>query len=91
MRPGGAGEPRQGYKGLVAVGRTHGQWAEPITLGFKFANYYYELHLACRHLALAEDMVRAKIGGAVGTMAAGASWGPRSGDESPRSSACPSM
>jgi adenylosuccinate lyase len=64
------------YKGLVAVGRTHGQWAEPITLGFKFANYYYELHLACRHLALAEDMIRAKIGGAVGTMAAWGELGP---------------
>lgn len=60
------------YRGLEMVGRTHGQWAEPITLGFKFANYYYELHLACRFLKLAEEHIRAKIGGAVGTMAA---WG----------------
>lgn len=60
------------YKGLEMVGRTHGQWAEPITLGFKFANYYYELYIACRQLALAEELARAKIGGAVGTMA---SWG----------------
>ncbi|MEZ0248368.1 MAG: adenylosuccinate lyase [Thermoproteus sp.] len=60
------------YRGLEMVGRTHGQWAEPITLGFKFANYYYELHIACRQLSLAEDLMRAKIGGAVGTMA---SWG----------------
>ncbi|MEM3835452.1 adenylosuccinate lyase [Pyrobaculum sp.] len=60
------------YKELEMVGRTHGQWAEPITLGFKFANYYYELYIACRQLALAEEFARAKIGGAVGTMA---SWG----------------
>ena len=60
------------YKKLEMVGRTHGQWAEPITLGFKFANYYYELYIACRQLALAEEFIRAKIGGAVGTMA---SWG----------------
>ncbi len=25
------------YKGLPAIGRTHGQWAEPITFGFKYA------------------------------------------------------
>lgn len=60
------------YQRLEMVGRTHGQWAEPVTLGFKFANYYYELYMACRLLALAEDFVRAKLGGAVGTMAA---WG----------------
>lgn len=60
------------YKALEMVGRTHGQWAEPITLGFKFANYYYELYIACRQLSLAEDLIKAKIGGAVGTMA---SWG----------------
>jgi Adenylosuccinate lyase (EC 4.3.2.2) len=64
------------YKTLTMVGRTHGQWAEPITLGFKFANYYYELHLACRHLALAEELIKAKIGGAVGTMAAWGELGP---------------
>ncbi|MFB6491418.1 MAG: adenylosuccinate lyase [Thermoproteus sp. AZ2] len=61
------------YAGLAAVGRTHGQWAEPITLGFKFANYYYELSIACGALRAAEEHIRAKIGGAVGTMA---SWGP---------------
>ncbi len=60
------------YKGLEMVGRTHGQWAEPITLGFKFANYYYEFYIACRQLSLAEELTRAKIGGAVGTLA---SWG----------------
>ncbi|MEM1598135.1 MAG: adenylosuccinate lyase [Pyrobaculum sp.] len=65
------------YRGLEMVGRTHGQWAEPITLGFKFANYYYELYVACRQLALAEELVKAKIGGAVGTMAAWGQLGPR--------------
>jgi adenylosuccinate lyase len=64
------------YEDLEMIGRTHGQWAEPITLGFKFANYYYELYIACKQLALAEDMVRAKIGGAVGTMAAWGELGP---------------
>ncbi|MGB9706161.1 MAG: adenylosuccinate lyase, partial [Pyrobaculum sp.] len=64
------------HKTLEMVGRTHGQWAEPITLGFKFANYYYELHIACRQLALAEEFIRAKIGGAVGTMAAWGELGP---------------
>ena len=60
------------YRGLEMVGRTHGQWAEPITLGFKFANYYYELYLACRYLSTAEELIKIKLGGAVGTMAA---WG----------------
>jgi len=60
------------YATLEMVGRTHGQWAEPITLGFKFANYYYELHVACKSLKTAEENIKAKIGGAVGTMA---SWG----------------
>jgi adenylosuccinate lyase len=64
------------YEDLEMIGRTHGQWAEPITLGFKFANYYYELYIACKQLTLAEDMVRAKIGGAVGTMAAWGELGP---------------
>lgn len=64
------------YAQVEAVGRTHGQWAEPITLGFKFANYYYELHLACRFLKTAEDTIRAKLGGAVGTMAAWGQLGP---------------
>jgi adenylosuccinate lyase len=64
------------YENLEMIGRTHGQWAEPITLGFKFANYYYELYIACKQLTLAEDMVRAKIGGAVGTMAAWGELGP---------------
>lgn len=64
------------YAHVETVGRTHGQWAEPITLGFKFANYYYELHLACRFLKTAEETIRVKMGGAVGTMAAWGQLGP---------------
>ncbi len=60
------------YADLPMVGRTHGQWAEPITLGFKFANYYYELATAMGHLCYAVGQIKAKLGGAVGTMA---SWG----------------
>jgi adenylosuccinate lyase len=37
------------YKAMVMVGRTHGQHAVPITLGFKFANYADKL---------GEDIVR---------------------------------
>ncbi|MFC2143973.1 adenylosuccinate lyase [Candidatus Aenigmatarchaeota archaeon] len=31
-------ERAEEYKSLPAIGRTHGQWAEPITFGFKYAN-----------------------------------------------------
>ncbi|MGC9106531.1 MAG: adenylosuccinate lyase [Thermoprotei archaeon] len=61
------------YKDLVMVGRTHGQHADPITLGFKFANYAYELARSYERLKeLAKRVVKAKFAGAVGTMAA---WG----------------
>ncbi len=58
------------YKKTVMIGRTHGQHALPITLGFKFAVWGYEVsrHLerlnACRVRALA-----GKMSGAVGTQA----------------------
>lgn len=59
----------------LMVGRTHGQHALPLTLGFKLANYVYELARSYERLCcLEERLVRAKIGGAVGTMAA---WGER--------------
>ncbi|ALL00839.1 Adenylosuccinate lyase [Pyrodictium delaneyi] len=61
------------YVDVVMVGRTHGQHALPITLGFKFANYTYELARSYERLCSAmKRVLRAKIGGAVGTMAA---WG----------------
>ncbi len=58
------------YRDVVVIGRTHGQHASPVTLGFKLANYLYEL--ARRYQALCDTerrVVRAKIGGSVGTLA----------------------
>lgn len=61
------------YKDVVMVGRTHGQHADPITLGFKFANYLYEFSRSFERLNDASRRVlKAKFAGAVGTMAA---WG----------------
>lgn len=58
------------YKDTVMVGRTHGQHALPITVGFKFANYVYELSRSLERLCeLEKRVVRAKLSGAVGTMA----------------------
>ncbi|UXD21318.1 adenylosuccinate lyase [Ignicoccus pacificus DSM 13166] len=63
------------YKDLVMLGRTHGQWAVPITLGFKFANYVYEIARSYERLKETEErVVRLKMAGAVGTMAA---WGDK--------------
>lgn len=63
------------YKDLVMVGRTHGQHAIPITLGFKFAVYAAEVS---RHIERLQEMLKrvlvGKIRGAVGTMA---SFGPK--------------
>ncbi len=61
------------YRNAVMPGRTHGQHALPITLGFKFANYAYELARSLERIIQLEDrLIRGKISGAVGTMAA---WG----------------
>jgi len=63
------------YRDLVCIGRTHGQHALPITLGFKFANYAYELARSYERIVEARKrLVRCKISGAVGTMAA---WGEK--------------
>ncbi len=59
------------YADVPMVGRTHGQWAVPITVGFKFANYVYELTRSYERLKETERrVVRLKLSGAVGTMAA---------------------
>lgn len=59
------------YSDALEVGRTHGQHAEPITFGFKFSNYIYELTRSLERLKEAEKRaVKLKISGAVGTMAA---------------------
>jgi adenylosuccinate lyase len=59
------------YKGTIMVGRTHGQFAVPLTFGMKMAVYALETH---RHLIrLRESKPRICIGkmsGAVGTGAA---------------------
>ncbi|MEM1928013.1 MAG: adenylosuccinate lyase [Acidilobaceae archaeon] len=55
----------------LMAGRTHGQHAVPITLGFKLANFAYELSRGLERILDAERrLVRCKISGAVGTMAA---------------------
>jgi adenylosuccinate lyase len=58
------------YKETVMIGRTHGQHALPITLGFKFAVWGYEIG---RHLQRLEEckkrVLAGKISGAVGTQA----------------------
>ena len=55
------------HKTLATIGRTHGQHAIPITMGFKFANYLYELSVA--ESFLARVSIVAKFSGAVGTFA----------------------
>ena len=58
------------FKDTPMIGRTHGVHAEPITFGFKLANWYAEV---ARDLArfeqAAEDMRVGKFSGAVGTFA----------------------
>lgn len=58
------------YMDTIMIGRTHGQHALPITLGFKFANYIYEFTRSLERLVDAETrVVKGKMAGAVGTMA----------------------
>ena len=58
------------YKDTVMIGRTHGQHALPITLGFKFAVWGYEVS---RHISRLEEcrnrVLVGKMSGAVGTQA----------------------
>lgn len=63
----------QKYMETIMVGRTHGQHALPITLGFKMANYVYELSRSLERLEeLKTRLLKIKMAGAVGT---GAGWG----------------
>ncbi len=58
------------YRDLVMVGRTHAQHAVPITVGFKFANYVYEFTRSYERICdLKKRLIKAKMSGAVGTMA----------------------
>ena len=58
------------FKDTPMVGRTHGVHAEPITFGFKLANWYSETQRNIeRFERAAEDMRVGKFSGAVGTLA----------------------
>jgi adenylosuccinate lyase len=58
------------HKDTIMIGRTHGQHALPITLGFKFAVWGYEVN---RHIERLEECKKrvfvGKVSGAVGTQA----------------------
>jgi len=58
------------FKDTPMIGRTHGIHAEPITFGFKLANWYSEVQRDIERFArAAEDMRVGKFSGAVGTFA----------------------
>jgi adenylosuccinate lyase len=58
------------FKDTPMIGRTHGIHAEPITFGFKIANWYSETQRnVARFAAAAEDMRVGKFSGAVGIFA----------------------
>jgi adenylosuccinate lyase len=58
------------FKDIPMVGRTHGIHAEPITFGFKLANWYSEMQRNIERFQRAsEDMRVGKFSGAVGTLA----------------------
>jgi adenylosuccinate lyase len=58
------------FKDTPMIGRTHGIHAEPITFGFKLANWYSEVQRGiARFERAAEEMRVGKFSGAVGTFA----------------------
>jgi adenylosuccinate lyase len=58
------------FKDTPMIGRTHGVHAEPITFGFKIANWYSETQRnIVRFKAATEDLRVGKFSGAVGTFA----------------------
>ncbi len=58
------------YKDTIMVGRTHGIHAEPITFGFKFAVWAFEIKRDINRIENAKENIRyGKISGAVGTYA----------------------
>lgn len=63
-------EKAEKYKETVMMGRTHGQHALPITLGFKFAVWGCEVSRHVQRLnACSERVLVGKMSGAVGTQA----------------------
>ena len=58
------------FKHTIAIGRTHGVHAEPITFGLKIALWWDEGRRSVRRLeAASEDLRFGKLSGAVGTLA----------------------
>lgn len=56
------------HKFTIMMGRTHGVHAEPITLGYKFASWYYEISQHLEILNYLKDIICVgKISGVVGT------------------------
>lgn len=66
------------HKDTIMVGRTHGQFALPITFGLKLANFALEAHRHQQRLRECAPRVQVgKMSGAVGT---GAGFGPKALD-----------
>lgn len=62
------------YKNTIMLGRTHGQWALPITFGLKLAVYLDEIH---RHLTrVKESEKRVIVGKMLGAVGTGAGFEP---------------
>ncbi len=58
------------YRDLVIMGRTHGMFAEPTTLGLKFLGFYQEFRRNRHRLQQAREEIRyGKLSGTVGTNA----------------------
>jgi adenylosuccinate lyase len=63
------------HRDTIMIGRTHGQFALPITFGFKMADYALEVH---RHQQrLKECATRALVGKMSGAVGTGAGFGPK--------------
>jgi len=58
------------HKELVMIGRTHGQHAIPITLGFKFANYSHNIAQSLERLEEDKKYAVGRFAGAVGNYSA---------------------
>ncbi len=66
------------HRDTIMVGRTHGQYALPITFGLKVANYALEIHRHQERLReCSKRILVGKMSGAVGT---GAGFGPKALD-----------
>ncbi|MBU4299311.1 adenylosuccinate lyase [Patescibacteria group bacterium] len=65
----------QKYKNLIMIGRTHGQHAIPISLGFKFANYADKIGENIKKLGEDKKYILGKFSGAVGNYAAQKNFG----------------